>query len=192
VNGISAGQWQILLVVVALLTFGLGALVMWLRTPSRADLDDAYEEGRRDALEARAETAVLPEREDRLPGQGGGDRGSGGDRVEGHSEDALVSLPDMPEMASDDDGGNVSGGDFLHPDFGQLDPAALDAANTDLPGPAQTTAMSPGQATSSGSRAGGLQTEAERQFAFDWDVTMWQLEMQADIARVDRELAVTA
>jgi hypothetical protein len=182
VNGISVDVWRILLVAALAVGLGLGAVLTVAFRPAPADeadqfCEDCYQEGRKDERLAQM-VAALPA----VPAED----------LAGPDDDPSLSLAGPADTAAlppavQAPAGGGGGEDFLHPDFGQLDPAALDAANTDLPGPVplKPEGGDPG-------RAGKDQTEAERQFAFDWDVTMWQLEMAADVAAWDQQIKAMA
>jgi hypothetical protein len=174
-NGISVDVWRILLVVALAVGLGLGSVLTWLRTPSRADLDDTwrdgYEEGCNDeaasfaALPAvPAEDLVLPDACEAAGLAEGPPAVPAGVGREAPARDDMSWLETMHEQLAPEHIAGPGPGEHHNPHC--EDPAC----NPELP----------------------QRTEAERQFAFDWDVTMWQLEMAADIARVDRELAVTA
>jgi hypothetical protein len=128
-------------------------------------MDKAYDEGREDERDggqlrgpgSEHEGAAGPGRDEhdqnhelaghpRAAEQRGQHTGSG---------DVPAARPgDAPTLA-----GSELTEDFLHPDFEQLTPTALDAANTDLPGP---DAHSPymGRPHAEGDRAGELHLEA--------------------------------
>jgi hypothetical protein len=126
----------------------VGWLAGHLRTTRRYErdgglMDQTYDEGNEDAWNrANAGTAAKP---------------SGGAPAEDHAAPAgstgaggaatgaatfLASSSTDPEPSPP--------ADFLHPDFEQLDPARLDAANQDLPGPVTHSGLEPSQSAAAG------------------------------------------
>jgi hypothetical protein len=183
VNGISVDVWRILLGVALVVGLGLGALLMVAFRPAPADeteiiYEDGYQEGLRDGL-ARGvdELAHVPAvREEDLAGPDEGEHtwlAEGAPAVPA-AEHAAVG------RAVREDGQGVEGGTWLDVMHEQLAPEHISET-----GPQRAVVLELGPPEPAA-------TEGEARFAAEWEQVRWRLEMDADAARVDRELAVTA
>jgi hypothetical protein len=181
VNGISLHVWASVAVIVAvgaLWLSGFGAGRMRPDGPEQTEAE-AYEDGYQDGYQegvhdGRAEVPAMR-----------------AESVAGPDEDGYAGLPESPPAvpaaehaavgrAVREDGQGVEGGTWLDVMHEQLAPEHISET-----GPQRAIVLELGPPEPA-------VTEGEARFAAEWEQVRWRLEMDADVARVDRELAVTA